>query len=66
MGCVFLGPVIPVYAGRQRTHEYAVDIEAGTFGGTVTEDAVEVSGAFGGAFGGAMCMCVYVWWGERR
>jgi hypothetical protein len=65
---MFLGPVIRVYAARQRSHEYVVDIETGTFGGTVTEDAVEVSGAFGlgGAFGGAMCICVYVWWGERR
>ena len=63
---MFLGPVIPIYATRQRTHEYAVDIEAGTFGGTATEDAVKVSGAFGGAFVDAMRMRVYVWWGERR
>ena len=58
--CVFLGPVIPVCAARQGTQEYAVDIEAGTFGGTVPEDALYVSGAFGGAFGGAMCVCVCV------
>jgi hypothetical protein len=48
----------------------SVDIEAGTFDlwryGTVTEDAVAVCGAFGGVFGGGMCLCVYVWWGERR
>ena len=41
---MFLGPVIPVCAARQGTQEYAVDIEAGTFGGTVPEDALYVSG----------------------
>ena len=65
MCCVFLGPVIPVCAARQGTQEYVVmwliDIEAGTFGGTVSEDVLYESGAFGGAMCMCMCMCMYVY-----